>query len=161
MLHHISVAVNNPRHVATVMAEIMQGQAAPFPFNPGSYMALAMDDYGTLIEFYPLGSELIPDTHEGPVGFRLSSITTQYVSFHAAISVPISLEEIERIADREGWRVMPCNRDGLFDVVELWVENWLLMELLTPAIAPKYLAALSPASMTEMINQLAAADARR
>ncbi|ASC72943.1 hypothetical protein XM38_039030 [Halomicronema hongdechloris C2206] len=161
MLHHISVAVNNPRHVATVMAEIMQGQVAPFPFNPGSFVAMAGDELGTMIEFYPLGSELIPDAHEGQAGFRLVPQPTRYVSFHAAISVPISLEEIERIADRAGWRVFPCSRDGLFDVIELWVENWLMIELLTPAIAPKYLAAFSPANIAELVNQLSLVDARR
>lgn len=161
MLHHISVAVKNPHHVATVMAEIMQGPVAPFPVNPGSYMALSTDEYGTVIEFYPLGSELIPDAHEGQAGFRLSPVTSQYVPFHAAMSVPSSLEDIERIADREGWRVVPCNRDGLFDVIELWIENWLLIELLTPAIAPKYLAALSPTNIAQMLDQFTAADARR
>lgn len=161
MLHHISVAVNNPLHVATVMAEIMQGHVAPFPFNPNSYVALAADDYGTLIEFYPLGSELIPNAHQGQAGFRLSPQPTQYVSFHAAISVPLSLEEIERIGEREGWRVYPCSRDGLFDVIEFWVENQLMIELLTPVMAAKYLAALSPASLTQMVEQLSVVEARR
>lgn len=165
MLHHISVAVQNPQHVAEVIAEIMQGQAAPFPFNPGSYVALATDDYGTLIEFLPLGTELVPNTYEGQAGFRLSAPTSQYVPFHAAISVPLSLEEIERIAQREGWRVFPCNREGLVDVIELWVENRLMLELLTPAMATKYLEVTSPASLAQMVDQyqgqLAVVDAQR
>lgn len=161
MLHHISIAVQNPLHVAQVMAEIMQGQVAPFPFNPGSYVALATDDYGTLIEFYPLGSELVPNTYEGQAGFRLAAQQSQYVSFHAAISVPLNLEEIERIAQREGWRVFPCSREGLFDVIELWVENWLMLELLTPAMTAQYLEATSPASLAQMVDQMTVVKARR
>ncbi|NEP18038.1 MAG: hypothetical protein F6J97_14220 [Leptolyngbya sp. SIO4C1] len=161
MLHHFSVAANNPLHVAKVMAEILQGQVAPFPFNPNSYVALAGDEFGTMIEIYPLGSELIPDAHEGQAGFRLRPQVAHYVSFHVAISVPISLEKIERIAAREGWRVLPCSRDGLFDVIEFWVENWLMIELLTPAMTAKYLEAFSPERLAGMVDQLVLVEARR
>ncbi|WP_026072750.1 hypothetical protein [Nodosilinea nodulosa] len=160
MLHHISVSVNDPLHVATVMAEIFQGRVAPFPPNPGSYVALAGDDFGTLIEFYPAGSELIPGAHQGQSGFRVTPQQSQYISFHAAISVPVSLEEIERIGDREGWRVLAANRDGLFDVVEFWVENRLMLELLTPAMAAKYQAALSPEHLPALIDQMTLVEAR-
>jgi hypothetical protein len=43
MLHHISIAVKNPHHVAEVLAEIRQGNVIPFPPNPGSYVVLAGD----------------------------------------------------------------------------------------------------------------------
>ncbi len=43
MLHHISIAVKNPHHVAEVLAEIRQGNVIPFPPNPGSYVVLAED----------------------------------------------------------------------------------------------------------------------
>jgi hypothetical protein len=160
MLHHISVSVNDPLHVATVMAEIFQGQVIPFPPNPGSYVALASDVYGTLIEFYPNGSELVPAAHGDQAGFQLSPQTTRYSAFHAAISVPISLEEIERIGDREGWRVLFANRDGLFDVVEFWVENQLMFELLTPAMAAKYQAVLNPEHLPALVDQFSQVAAR-
>ena len=31
MLHHLSVSVKNPQHVASVLAEVFQGRAMPFP----------------------------------------------------------------------------------------------------------------------------------
>ncbi|MDX2216896.1 MAG: hypothetical protein SFY66_26760 [Oculatellaceae cyanobacterium bins.114] len=161
MLHHFSIAVQNPQHVADVFAEILQGQAIPFPPNPGSFMTLAVDEVGTGIEFYPMGTELVPDAWEGHVGFQINAQTTQYSSFHAAISVPISREEIERIGDREGWRVCFANRDDLFDVLELWVENRLMIELLTPAMTQKYLNALNPQRLQESAKQFATAAARR
>ena len=50
MLHHICIAVDNPQHVANVLAEIFQSHAIPFPPHPGSYMTLAGDKFGTGIE---------------------------------------------------------------------------------------------------------------
>ncbi len=161
MLHHISIAVNNPLHVAKVLAEILQGSVIPFPPNPDSYVTLAGDKFGTLIELYPLGSEMIPDAYEGQAGFQINQQASHYTPFHAAISVPISLEEIERIGAREGWRVFPANRDGLFDVIEFWVENRLMLELLTPAIAPQYLKALNPETLPALLEQFALVPARR
>lgn len=149
MIHHISLPVQDPIHVAQVLAEIWHGQVLPFPPHPGSYIVIAGDDYGSLIELYPLGSEIVPGTGEGQASFVQHSIPSGFYAVHAAISVPASLEEIERIAEREGWRVLPCNRDGLFDVVEFWVENRLMLELLPPTIAPIYLKA-----MKEGISQL-------
>ncbi|MBD2106572.1 hypothetical protein [Nodosilinea sp. FACHB-13] len=160
MIHHISISANDPLHVATVMAEVFQGYVIPFPPNPGSYMTLAADVYGTAIEVYPTGSEIFPDSHEGQAGFQLTSQRTQYSAFHAAISVPMSLEEIERIGDREGWRVLFANRDGLFDVVEFWVENRLMLELLTPVMAVKYQAVFSPEHLPALVDQFALAPAR-
>ncbi len=160
MIHHISISANDPLHVATVMAEIFQGYVIPFPPNPGSYIALAADVYGTAIEVYPTGSEILPDSHQGQAGFQLNSQPTHYCAFHAAISVPISLEEIERIGDREGWRVLFADRDGLFDVVEFWVENRLMLELLTPAMAAKYQSVFSPEHLPALVDQFALAEAR-
>jgi hypothetical protein len=160
MLHHISVAVNNPQHVANVLAEIFQGSAIPFPPHPGSYMTVAGDKFGTLIELYPLGTELIPDAIDGQVGFQAQAQSAGYIPFHAAISVPCNLEEIERIGAREGWRAYPCNRDGLFDVVELWVENRLMLELLTPTMATKYMECLNPEHLPALIEQFTMAPAR-
>lgn len=159
MLHHISIAVDRPQQVAEVLAEIFKGRVAPFPFNPGSYVALAGDEFGTLIELYPSGSELIPDAHEGESGFQLTQQSSHYAPFHAAISVPSSLEEIERIGDRAGWRVFLASREGLFDVIEFWVENRLMLELLTPTMAQKYLQTLNPETLPALIEQMSLVNA--
>lgn len=161
MLHHISISVKNPQHVANVMAEIMHGKVVPFPPNPGSYMVLVGDNFGTLIEFYPLGSEIIPGAWQGSAGFQMNEHPANYTSVHAAISVPSNLEEIERIGAREGWRVVYCNRDGFFDVVEFWVENCLMLELLTPEMTAKYLDATNPQKLAQMADLFAGANARR
>ncbi|MBU7582181.1 MAG: hypothetical protein KAF91_04605 [Nostoc sp. TH1S01] len=161
MLHHISISVKNPQHVANVMAEIMHGRVVPFSPNPGAYMMFVGDEFGTGIEFYPLGSELIPDAWQGQAGFQINEHPANYTSVHAAISVPLSVEEIERIGAREGWRVLPCSRDGAFDVVEFWIENRLMLELLTPEMATKYLEATNPQRLEQRANSAAGVNVRR
>jgi hypothetical protein len=58
MLHHISVAVNDPLYVVEVLAEILHGRVVPFPPNPGSYIVLAGDEFGTMFEFYRCQQDL-------------------------------------------------------------------------------------------------------
>jgi hypothetical protein len=154
MLHHISIAVNHPQPVAEVLAQIFQGRAVPFPPHPGSYMVLALDEFGTAIELYPIDTVMVPQ-----VGFQTTpQPATGYTPFHAAISVPISLEQIERIAEQAGWPIYVCDRDGLFNVIELWIENRLMVELLTPAMAAKYLQLFQPDQLEANLQQLALAN---
>jgi len=144
MIHHISIAAQNPQHVAQVLAEVMQGQMAPFPPNPGSFMALALDDLGTMIEVYPANTELMPGSGSEEVKFSRSAIANAFCATHIALSVPTEQAQIEHIAEREGWRAVRCNRDDLFEVIEFWVENRMMIELLTPELAPRYVALMQP-----------------
>ncbi|MBC1239605.1 hypothetical protein VF14_35130 [Nostoc linckia z18] len=139
MIHHISIAVKNPNHVAQVLAEILKAQAVAFPPNPGSYIVIPFDQHGTAIELYPLGSQIEPGEGDEQCVFVHTPISSRFTDIHAAISVPITQEEIEQIGVREGWRVVRCNRDSFFDVIEFWVENRLMIEFLTPEMASVYL----------------------
>ncbi|HLO84991.1 MAG TPA: hypothetical protein VK203_08285 [Nostocaceae cyanobacterium] len=152
MIHHLSIPANNPRHVAEVLAKIWNGQAAPFPPHSGSYMAIAHDEYGTMIEVHPFGTELIPGMGEQPAQFQVSEYLSPYSPVHAAISVPLSQEKIEEIAAQEGWRALRCHR-GNFDVIEFWIENHLMLELLTPEMATQYLQFSQKRSLEQFLTQ--------
>ena len=154
MIHHISIPARNPFHVANVLAEVLNGWVAPFPPNINSHVVIAGDEYGTLIEIYPLGSEIMPGHGTDQATFCQNAHPYAYTAIHAAISVPTKQETIEQIGAREGWRVLLCNRDGLFDVIEFWVENRLMLELLTPTIAPQYLEAMKPQNMELLMAEL-------
>ncbi|MEP0911522.1 hypothetical protein [Leptolyngbya sp. FACHB-711] len=160
MIHHISIPASNPLHVAQVLAEVFDGKVGIFPPNPDSYMVVAGDEYGTLIEIYPSDSVIVPGQGDGQAWFQKDAHAASYSAVHAAISVPTNLEQIERIAAREGWRVLPCSRDGLFDVIEFWVENQLMLELLTPALAHKYLNAMHPNNLEQLMLDIAQVEAR-
>jgi hypothetical protein len=61
MIHHISIPANDPLHVSQVLAEVFDGKVGIFPPNPNSYMVVAGDEYGTLIEIYPSDSVVVRD----------------------------------------------------------------------------------------------------
>ncbi|KAM3100844.1 hypothetical protein ACKFKG_00025 [Phormidesmis sp. 146-35] len=155
MIHHISIAVNNPQHVANVIAELWQGQAVPFPGHEGSYVAFAFDSYGTAIEVMPKSLILKPGLETAPVQFYDSNFNTRYTATHANIAVPISEAKIWEIADREGWRAVRCRRAGLIDLIEFWVENQVLLELLPPNLMSEYLAVVQPESLKAALRSLA------
>jgi hypothetical protein len=148
MIHHISIPANNPLHVAEVLAELFKGFSAPFPSHPGSYVAFALDKYGTLIEVYPCGTEMTPGSDDQPIQYQSPTTEKQYIATHAAISIPLEQPQIDSIAERENWRCLRCSR-GYFDVIEFWVENAVLLELATPELAEQYTTALAPEKLAE------------
>jgi hypothetical protein len=143
MLFHVSIAADDPRHVAGVFAEIMGGEAATFPFiGEGSWVAIAGDDRGTILEVYPRGIEMhpTPGPHEDAVGVMGPKV--RFNPTHIAIATRASREAIFAIGYREGWPVKHCRRGGKFDVIELWVEGCQLVEVLTGAMQAEYIDAV-------------------
>lgn len=148
MIHHISIAAHEPLRVSQVLAEVLQGQAIPFPGYPGSYVALAFDAHGTMIEVHPFGTALFPGDDANQVGqLRPHSAASHPSANHTAISVPVSMAQIQAVAEREGWRMVQAHRGDYFDVIEFWVENQLLIELLPPEIVDQYLTFMEPKSL--------------
>jgi len=142
MIHHLSIAARDPKHAAGVLAELMGGTAVPFPPNPGSFFALQLDDHGSGVEVYPAGTELEPN---GEVGgsFVKHRRERGYGSTHFALSVKTDAKKVEDIAARAGWKCFTCNR-GPFHVIEVWVENDTMVEILPPDFAAEYLAFTRP-----------------
>jgi FMN phosphatase YigB (HAD superfamily) len=155
MIHHISIAAHDPQHVAEVLAELFQGTTAPWASHPGSYVAVAFDFHGTLVEVHPLTIKLIPGVGEDAAQHLHDAGSLVYTATHAAISVPISEEQIQAIATREGWRMKRFNRGGFFDVIELWLENHMLIELLPPELVTDYLAFMEPQALKQFLTTAA------
>ncbi|NJL20056.1 MAG: hypothetical protein HC895_03245 [Leptolyngbyaceae cyanobacterium SM1_3_5] len=157
MIHHLSIAAQNPKHVAQVLAELFQGEAVSFPDAQysDSYVAVSFDDYGTVVDVHPFSIELIPGSENDALfQCRQNPDASPYTATHAAISVPVSEEQIEAIAAREHWQTR--HRKGLFEVIELWIENRVLIELLPPAIASGYLAFMEPQRLKQFFIAKAA-----
>ncbi len=151
MFHHISIAVDHPLQVANVLAEVLQCRCFPFPPHEGSYIVIVDDGFGTGIELYPADTQLTPELEQ--VGFSSGNAQT-FTSVHAALSVSVSQEQIAQIAGREEWLARVCDR-GPFKVVEFWVENKFMLELLTPEMAKEYLQFAQAASFEAFLNQAA------
>ena len=57
------------------------------------------------------------------------------------------------MANREGWRTLVCNRDGgLFQVIEVWVENRFMLEVFTPAMTKRYREIAQPEFIASMMQ---------
>lgn len=153
MIHHISISARNPLHVAEVLAEILEGTAFPFPPVPGSFVAMSEDGNGTLVEVYPLGTEMVPGQNEQDVQLAHAKEPSDYTATHAALSVTLDETRIKDIAAREGWRSVTCDRGGIFQVIEFWIENRIMFELLTPAMASDYLNAMTPKKWAKFIER--------
>lgn len=160
MIHHISIPAENPRHVAEVLAELWGGRVMPFQPTSGgyaseSYVAFACNAQGTAIEVYPLGTELVPGEGDEQADSQKNYRSSRYTATHAAISIPASREKVEQIGAREGWRVLHCTRglsssSDYFEILEFWVENRLMIEMLTPEMAKQYTAFLDPLKLQMM-----------
>jgi hypothetical protein len=138
MIFHASIPADNPEHVANVIAEIWNGEAFRFPPWPGGFVAMAGDERGTTIEVYPRAHTIAPNEGEGPARTQAEAAPSRYGCFHLAVATKRAPEEIFAIAQREGWRAVRCSRGGHFDVIEFWVENSLLIEVLTSEMQRDY-----------------------
>ena len=159
MIHHLSIAARDPQHVAEVLAELMGGRAVSFPPNPGSFFARQLDEHGSGVEVYPAGTELQPGGETGP-GFAKNERASGFGPTHFALSVATSGDAIEAIARREGWHCYRCNR-GPFHVIEVWLENEWMVEILPPEYAAEYLASTSPELVAAAMPAAPAQSARQ
>lgn len=66
-------------------------------------------------------------------------------------------EELPKRHKNAFHRTLTLEREGVFGLVELWVENRLLLELLTPEMASRYLNFMTPQKFADFFGfQLAA-----
>jgi len=145
MIHHISIPAQDPQRVAQVLAELMKGYAGPFvgPVR-GAWVVYAEDSAGTGIEVYPENIVLAPGEDGGSIQEREPGSGAIGAAFHALVSVPVDRADIEHIGAREGWRVRHFWRGPpgvkLFELYEFWIENRIMLELVTADMLPSYVA---------------------
>lgn len=150
MLFHTSIPADDPKHVAAVIAELWRGRSLAFPPYPGAYVAVAGDARGTVIDVVPRGLEHHPA--EGQFAIQRNATPSSYSHAHVAMGTPLSVDEILRIAAREGWMAQRSDRGGLFEVIELWVENRFLLELLTEAEQRRYVTSVTAANLERLFR---------
>ena len=144
MIHHFSIPALDPMAVARVLAELIGGRAYRFPGPlPGAAMAVSGDRHGTMFEIYPDSVVMAPGEGEGPVSYRSDSAGRHQFGFHALLSVPHDRATIERIGTAAGWRTRFFSRAApglppVFHVIEVWVENRLLLEVVPAGMIEVY-----------------------
>ena len=152
MLFHASIAADDPERVARVIGEIWRGHHGPF-YN--SFIAWAGDDRGTQIEVYSRGAEIVPDSSAMSMGRNPSP--SSYSPTHFAVATPLTEEEIYALAKREGWIARKCDRGGAFNVIEFWLENKFMLELLTEVEQARYKALWQNPRIGEILRGISTA----
>lgn len=169
MINHISIGVQNPEKVAQVIAELWaDATVIPFPPCPNSFIVIANDGKGSAVEITPADTVLAPGegfppeegfdaatpTEKYEAKFVKSDFAPQYVATHLNINTPLSEREVKEIGRREGWRVLTANRgEGLFQLIELWLEDRFMVEVMTPEQTARYVEMFSPASLAALKEQ--------
>lgn len=154
MLIHTSLPAEDPELVSRVLCEIAGGKRCSFPY-PGAFYVGFDDDNSTAVEIYPIDTQLHPGTgsqygrlesteksRERMVRYVGSHESVNYIASHIALSTPLSLDEIYEIALREKWRASYYSRRDTFRLVEFWLENRILVELVLAEDLEDALAAL-------------------
>ena len=166
MIAHFSLPAREPRQVAEVFAALLDGVTMPFPVVPGAWVAIARDGSGCGVEVLPEASAFNAGTGEadandpaqGPmvkpweVQIRQDGYAQATSGFHVAITTSKTAEEIVELVRPLGWRAVPCDRGGVFNLVELWVENRYLIEVLPPTGVERYLAFYNPEVAGQMFG---------
>lgn len=144
MIHHFSIPARDPAAVARVLAELIGGRAYRFPGPlPGAAMAVSGDRHGTMIEVYPENIVMTPGEGEAPIVYRDEPASRPHAAFHALLSVPHDRAAIERIGAAAGWRTKFFSRAApglppVFHVIEVWVENRVLLEVVPADMVEVY-----------------------
>lgn len=171
MINHISIGVNNPEKVAGILAELWNGIVLPFPPSPNSFIVLANDGKGSAVELTPINTILVPGegmpeeenfdattlTEEYEAKFVESDFSPRYVATHLNVNTHLNEAEVKAIGRREGWRTLTCNRDkGLFQLIEIWIEDRFMIEVFTPEMTKRYLEITDPAFLAAAFGNFSA-----
>ena len=150
MIFHISIAADDPQRTATMLGELWRGEAFPFPMvGKGSWVAHAGDDRRSTIEVYARDKAIFPTERAGEERYEPVS---RHGPFHAAVATPLSIEEVEEIGRRYGCHTSLCNR-GPFRVIEFWVDNCLMLEMMTAEMQAEYQGSITPENWKRMLAQ--------
>ena len=154
MLIHTSLPAIDPDRVSNVLCEIAGGKRCSFPY-PGAYYVGFDDDHSTAVEIYPIDTQLQPgadgalgalesteESRKNMVQYIGSGADVDYIAGHIALTTTLSLDEIYAIARREGWRAAYYSRRDAFRLVEFWLENRILVELVLEQDLDDAIAAL-------------------
>lgn len=148
MIAHFSIPSRNPRATADVFARIIDGVVMPFPPAEGGWIVIARDGSGTGVEVVPDTAAIFPGS-EPAAGARYGQaygpVDPSFGAVHVAMTTTLSREEVIALGEAQGWRTLHADR-GPFDLVEVWVDDRIMVEVLPPESTARYMAISDPAA---------------
>jgi hypothetical protein len=160
MILHASFTVGAPHNAAKALAQLMAGEAFPFPeFGRDAWIAMAGDSHGTLVEFLPRGTEF----HHvfGKTVAHRHGAQTRESGCHILIETPHDEARVLAIAAKLGCSAHRA-KHGPIELIEFWLEDCLLIEVATPLQAKAYKEIATLTNVRSMVKSPASgrADAR-
>ncbi len=155
MIFHASIPADDTARVARVLAEILGGQDLPFPPWPQSRMVFSGLDETSSVEVIPRDRPFTQGETDTQPGGRANEAGAS--AWHLLVGTTRAVEDVLAIAAREGWRALVCSRGGMFDVIELWVENAIMLEVVTAEMQADYRRSYNPANWRAVFGLPAAA----
>ncbi len=166
MIAHVSIPAKDPKQTSLLLAALMKGEAFPFPVVPGAWIAIANDGLGTAVEVYPNGmahhaGEGEPDAAMQPSGPATLPWEDQIYpdgeqlrpsAFHFAMTSPLGEAEVMELGRSAGLRTVRCERGGVFALVEIWLDDTLLVEVLTEGEPGRYAAFMNSEAVARMFG---------
>jgi hypothetical protein len=166
MIAHLSIPAQDPRRVGAVIAKLIDGVLLPFPVVEGAVIAVARDGSGLGIEVWPdtvtqypgVGTPVPGESTHGPStnpwDFQLdyNSQPPRTNAVHVAVTTRFSEEEVLELGRAEGWRCIASDRGGIFKVIELWLEDRFMLEVVTEEELPRYRAGAQPDAILRMFG---------
>jgi hypothetical protein len=158
MIAHFSIPARDPRSTAEVFGRLIDGVVMPFPVVEGAWVAIARDGSGVGVEVVPAatahhmgeGDRDYAVCANGPfvmpweTQIRYDGHSQAASGFHIALTTRLSTDEIVALGHEQGWRAVHCDRGGVFELVELWIDNLHLVEVMPPKGTAQYLAFYNP-----------------
>ena len=166
MIAHVSIPSDDPRSTALLLAALIGGQAFAFPVVPDAWIAVAQDGSGLAIEVYPDGMAHHPgsgpaDPRVVPEGPETMPWEDQIFpdgrqlrpsAFHMAITTELADEQVFALARQAGIRAVRCERGGVFGLIEIWLDDTLLVEVLNAQDTGRYRSFMNPAGCAAMFG---------
>ena len=153
-LVHASIPADDPHATAGVLAEIMDGEAMPFPpGGPDAWMAWS-GDAEIELEIVRRGHVLHHDDDQG--NWRSGGGNARGSEVHLAIAVDRPADSIIAIARQAGWPARRCTRGGdVFELVEVWVDGCFMIEFMDRDQSAHYQKVITPISWKQYLRSAA------
>jgi hypothetical protein len=166
MIAHVSIPSGDPRATAMLFAALIEGQAFPFPVVPEAWIAVAGNGSGLAIEVYPDGMAHHPGRGEAGLALVPKGPATKpwedqiFVdgsqlrpsAFHLAIATKLDDGQVFALAQEAEIRAIRCERGGVFGLIELWIDNTILVEVLTDEDIRRYRDFMNPVGCAAMFG---------
>lgn len=154
MIYHAAIPANNPKSAAETLARIMGGEAMPFPVVPDAWVAWSGDGV-TEVEIVRRG-HAFARAEEGKEPRLVAADEGLSASgWHVAIGTEVAADEVVRIAREAGWPAQICDRAGFFEIVEVWIDDCSLVEVLDPSMQQRYRNAFSRETWKNALQAMA------